>query len=186
MSHRLLAAVAVAGGLVVSAPAAFAQDEPMARHDATPAMHDVSAADLAWDDVEVAGFLPGMKIALIHGDPSVPDEQYTARFAFPDGYKFPPHWHSRAENATVLEGTVLLAMGKEFDYSKLTSYAPGDYLFIAAENAHYGQVMGRTVVQVHGIGPFDTIVVEGQGMSPFRIHPNRGEEGSFRGRPSRI
>ncbi len=166
MSHRLLAAAAVAGGLVVSAPAALAQDEPMARHDATPAMHDVSAADLAWDDVEVAGFLPGMKIALIHGDPSVPDEQYTARFAFPDGYKFPPHWHSRAENATVLEGTVLLAMGKEFDYSKLTSYAPGDYLFIAAENAHYGLVMGRTVVQVHGIGPFDILVVEGQGLSP--------------------
>ncbi len=166
MSHRLLAAAAVAVGLVVSATAAFAQDEPMARHDATPAMQDVAAADLAWDDVEVLGFPPGMKIALIHGDPSVADEPYTARFAFPDGSKFPPHWHSRAENTTVLEGTVLLAMGKKFDDSKLKSYAPGDYLFIAAENPHYGLVKGRTVVQVHGIGPFDTTVVEGQGMSP--------------------
>ncbi len=168
MSHRLLAAVAVAGGLAASAPAALAQDEPMklARPDAPPAMHDVAVADLAWDDLEVPGFLPGTKIAPVHGDPSVADEQYTARFAFPDGYKFPPHWHSRAENTTVLEGTVLLAMGKKFDDSKLTSYAPGDYLFIAAENAHYGLVMGRTVVQVHGIGPFDTTVVEGQGMSP--------------------
>ena len=166
MSHRLLAAVAVAGFLAASAPAALAQDEPMARHDATPAMHDVSAADLAWDDVEVAGFLPGMKIALIHGDPSVPDEQYTARFAFPDGYKFPPHWHPRAENLTVLEGTFLLAMGKKFDDSKLKSYVPGDYLFIVGENPHYGLVKGRTVVQAHGIGPFDILVVEGQGLSP--------------------
>ncbi len=166
MSHHLLAAAAGAGGLVVSAPAAFAQDEPMARHDATPAMHDVSAADLAWDDLEVPGFLPGMKIALIHGDPSVADEPYTLRFALPDGYKFPPHWHPRAENLTVLEGTFLLAMGKKFDDSKLKSYAPGDYLFIAGENPHYGLVKGRTVIQLHGIGPFDILVVEGQGLSP--------------------
>ncbi len=168
MSHRLLAAAAVAGGLVVSAPAAFAQDESMklAKPDVTPAMHDVAAADLAWDDLEVPGFLPGMKIALIHGDPSVADEPYTARFAFPDGYKFPPHWHPLAENVTVLEGTVLLAIGKKFDDSKLKSYAPGDYLFIAGENPHYGLVKGRTVVQAHGIGPFETIVVEGQGLSP--------------------
>ena len=81
MSHRLLAAVAVAAGLAASAPAALAQDESMklARPDVTPAMHDVAVADLVWDDLEVPGFLPGMKIALIHGDPSVADEQYTAR-----------------------------------------------------------------------------------------------------------
>ncbi len=166
MSHRGLAAAAGAGGLVVSAAAAFAQDEPMARHDATPAMHDVSAADLAWDDLDVPGFLPGMKIAPIHGDPSVADGPYTLRLALPDGYKFPPHWHPRAENLTVLEGTFLLAMGKKFDDSKLKSYAPGDYLFIAGENPHYGLVKGRTVLQAHGIGPFETIVVEGQGLSP--------------------
>jgi len=168
MSHRLLAAVAVAGGLAASAPAALAQDESMklARPDATPAMHDVAAADLAWGDLEVPGFLPGTKIAPIYGDPSVADEPYTLRLAFPDGYKFPPHWHPRAENVTVLEGTFLLAMGKKFDDSKLKSYAPGDYLFIAGENPHYGLVKGRTVVQLHGIGPFDILVVEGQGMSP--------------------
>ncbi|MCZ6824094.1 MAG: cupin domain-containing protein [Gemmatimonadetes bacterium] len=166
MSHHLLAAAAVAVGLVVSATAAFAQDEPMARHDATPAMHDVAEADLAWDDLDVPGFLPGMKIAPIHGDPSVADEQYTLRLALPDGYKFPPHWHPRAENLTVLEGTFLLAMGKKFDDSKLKSYVPGDYLFIAGESPHYGLVKGRTVLQLHGIGPFDILVVEGQGMSP--------------------
>ncbi len=166
MSHRLLGAAAVAGGLVVSAPAAFAQDEPMATHDATSAMHEVASADLAWDDLEVPGFLPGMKIAPMHGDPSIADEEYTLRLALPDGYKFPPHWHPRAENVTVIEGTFLLAMGKKFDDSKPKSYAPGDFLFIAGENPHYGSVKGRTVIQLHGIGPFDILVVEGQGMSP--------------------
>jgi len=168
MSHRFLAAIAVAGGIAASATAAFAQDEQMelARPDETPALHDVTAADLAWDNLEVPGFLPGMKIAPIHGDPSVVDEPFTFRVAFPDGYKFPPHWHPRAENVTVLEGTFLLAMGNELDDSKLKSYAPGDYLFIAAENPHYGLMKGPTVLQIHGIGPFEIIVVEGQGMSP--------------------
>lgn len=163
MSHRLISAVfAAALGLAVSAPVALAQEvEEMAM----PAMHDVAAADLAWGDIEVPGFLTGMKIAVIHGDPSVAGEPYTLRLLFPDGYKFPPHWHPQAENVTVLEGTFLLAMGREFDDSKLKTYAPGDYLFISAESPHFGGVKGRTVLQLHGLGPFEIVVVEGQEMS---------------------
>lgn len=162
MSYRLLAVVAaLALGLGISASPALAQTS-----EESPAMHDVAAAGLAFEDIEVPGFLPGMKIAPIHGDPSVADEPYTLRLLFPDGYAFPPHWHPRAENVTVLEGTFFLAMGEEFDDSKLKTYQPGDYLFIAAENAHYGKVQGRTVLQLHGIGPFDIMVVEGQGMTP--------------------
>ena len=134
--------------------------------DSAPmAMQDVAADDLTFEPIEVPGFLTGMKIAAVHGDPSVAGEAYTLRLAFPDGYKFPPHWHPMAENVTVLEGTFLLAMGEKFDDSKLTSYEPGDYLFIAAENPHFGGAKGRTVIQLHGTGPFSIEVVEGQGMS---------------------
>ena len=94
------------------------------------------------------------------------DQPYTIRLAFPDGYKFPPHWHPRAENVTVLEGTFRLAMGRTFDDSKLMTYGPGDFLFIAPENPHYGGAQGRTVIQLHGIGPFEIEVVEGQAMTP--------------------
>lgn len=128
------------------------------------AMHDVVADDLAFEPIEVPGFLSGMKIAAVHGDPSVAGELYALRLAFPDGYKFPPHWHPMAENVTVLEGTFLLAMGTSFDESQLRSYEPGDYLFIAAENPHFGVAKGRTVIQLHGMGPFEIEVVEGQGM----------------------
>lgn len=163
MSYRLVPVAAVALALLASAPVALAQEvEEMAM----PAMHDVAAADLTWEDIEVPGFLTGMKIAPIHGDPSVAGEPYTLRLLFPDGYKFPPHWHPRAENVTVLEGTFLLAMGREFDDSKLKTYAPGDYLFIPAESPHFGGAKGRTVLQLHGLGPFDIVVVEGQEMSP--------------------
>ena len=166
MSHSRFAAAVVTAGLFGLASAAFAQEESMAmaRPDATPAMHAVAAADLAYEAIEVPGFLSGMKIAPIHGDPAVADEPYTLRLWFPDGYKFPPHWHPRAENVTVLEGTLLLAMGEAFDKSNLKSYGPGDYLFIAAENPHYGGAKGDTVLQLHGIGPFEILVVEGQEM----------------------
>ena len=165
MSTRVLATAAVALGLAVTAQPTIAQEDAEAAYESA-AMRDVAADDLEWGDIEVPGFLPGMQIAPIHGDPSVADEPYVLRLSFPDGYAFPPHWHPRAENVTVLEGTFLLAMGREFDEEALETYEPGDYLFIDAENPHFGQVEGRTVVQLHGVGPFDISVVEGQEMTP--------------------
>ena len=164
MSRRLLSigSAAVATALAASAPAVLAQ-EPA---EITPAaMHEVAANELAWEDIEVPGFLSGMQIAPVHGDPSVADEPYALRLLLPDGYDFPPHFHPRDENVTVLEGTLLLAMGEEFDEAKLSTYAPGDYLYLPAENPHYGGAKGRTVLQLHGFGPFEITVVEGQEMS---------------------
>ncbi len=151
-------ATAIVGLSLLASPAAGQQGYSMG-------MHTVAKADLVWSDIEVPGFLPGVKLAGIHGDPAVADEPYTLRLIFPDGYKFPPHYHPRAENVTVLEGTLTLAMGRQFDESKLKSYGPGDYLFIEAENPHFGSAKGRTVIQLHGVGPFEILVVEGQGMT---------------------
>lgn len=161
MFDRRLFLAATAVLLTVAASPMLAQ-EPMA----DPAMHEVPAADVTFEAIEVPGFASGMKIAPIHGDPSVADEPYTLRLEFPDGYRFPPHFHPMAENVTVLEGTFRLAMGETFDEAALTTYEPGSYLFIDAENPHFGQVSGRTVVQLHGMGPFEITVVEGQEMSP--------------------
>ena len=132
---------------------------------AAPTMSAVAAADLTFGDAEVPGFLPGMQIATVYGDPSVPGEAYTLRLMLPDGYAFPPHWHPRAENVTVLEGEFHLAMGTAFDEDALQAYGPGDYLFIEGENPHFGRVTARTILQLHGIGPFDIQVVEGQEMT---------------------
>lgn len=165
MSHRVLATAAVALGLAVTTQPTVAQEEVEEGYESA-AMRDVAAAELEFNDIEVPGFLPGVQIAPVHGDPSVADQPYTLRLAFPDGYAFPPHWHPRAENVTVLEGTFRLAMGSEFDEGALDTYEPGDYLFIDAENPHFGQVEGRTVVQLHGVGPFEINVVEGQEMTP--------------------
>lgn len=152
----LLSAAAGLALAVVTAPAP-AQEKP--------AMQATAAADLQYEAIEVPGFVSGMQIAVLHGDPAKADAPYTLRLRFPDGYRFPPHWHPRAEHVTVLQGTFRLAMGRAFEAAKLETYRPGDYLYIRAENPHFGSVQGTTVVQLHGLGPFEIHVVEGQEMT---------------------
>jgi quercetin dioxygenase-like cupin family protein len=132
----------------------------MAQHAGSGAAFEVAAAaDLAWEPIQPPGFDPGMEIAVVRGDPAAQGEPYALRLRFPDGYRFPPHWHPVDENVTVLEGTFLLAMGERADEGRLRRYSAGDYLFIEGRHPHYGGASGRTVIQLHGLGPFDIIVV---------------------------
>jgi len=126
-----------------------------------PATHEfVAAEDLVFEDMDVPGFDPGMKIAVIHGDPTGAQGDYTIRLSFPDGYRFPPHWHPVPEHLTVVSGTFLLAMGETADESVLERYEPGDFLYIPAEDPHFGGAEGETVIQLHGPAPFEIILVE--------------------------
>lgn len=119
--------------------------------DANMAMSGGSS--LKWDDLKVTGFDPGAKIAVVHGDPSGTGD-YTIRLTFPDGYRFPVHWHPKAEHLTVVSGSFLLGMGTKADEKALKTYGPGDFLYLPAKNTHFGGAKGVTVVQLHGLGPF--------------------------------
>jgi ketosteroid isomerase-like protein/quercetin dioxygenase-like cupin family protein len=110
-------------------------------------------ASLKWDDLKVTGFDPGAKIAVVHGDPAGTGD-YTVRLTFPDGYRFPVHWHPKAEHLTVLSGSFLLGMGTKVDNTALKTYGPGDFLYLPAKNTHFGGAKGVTVIQLHGLGPF--------------------------------
>lgn len=152
MRYRTLAlAIIPALTLAMAAPVAAQHSESV--FSATP------AGELAWQPIEVPGFDSGMEIAVIRGDPAVAGEPYTLRLRFPDGYRFPPHWHPVAENVTVIEGTFLLAMGETAMEREHKQYRPGDYLYIEGKHPHFGGAIGRTVIQLHGSGPFDIIVV---------------------------
>jgi len=120
---------------------------------ATEEMRTVAAKAITWSDANVPGFAPGMKMAVIQGNPAEAGP-YTLRLSFPSGYRFPAHWHPMAENLTVLSGTFQLATGDRVDDSKLKVYAAGDYVFMPATMPHFGSVRGLTVVQLHGEGPF--------------------------------
>lgn len=154
MQHRALLAMGL-GAVLAAVPAAAQQADGMAGNAFVP----VANASLAWSPITPPGFDPGMEIAVVRGDPSVAGAPYVVRLRFPDGYRFPPHFHPVAENVTVLEGTFLLAMGEAADESLVKTYGPGDYLFIEAEHPHFGGATGRTAIQLHGPGPFGIIVV---------------------------
>src|SRR5437588_6913201 len=66
----------------------------------------MAASGLTWNDFPRPGFDPGMKLAVLHGDPGK-SGSYTIRLQLPAGYKFPLHWHPSAENLTVVSGTFL-------------------------------------------------------------------------------
>lgn len=123
-----------------------------------PKMEVHANSKLVWVDMNVPGFAPGMKMAAMVGDPSVADQVYTLRLKFPDGYRFPAHYHPKAENLTVLSGTFLLEMGPK-ESGAFTKYEPGDYLFIPPTMPHSGGATGETVIQLHGMGPFDIMLV---------------------------
>ncbi|MGQ0563159.1 MAG: cupin domain-containing protein [Gemmatimonadota bacterium] len=124
------------------------------------AMLDLPASALTWSPLEIPGFVPGIKLAVLSGDPGQAGEAYTLRLLFPAGYAFPGHWHPNAENLTVLSGKFMLGMGEKTDAAKLKTYKPGDYLMIPGEMAHFGKVQGETVIQLHGMGPFAVTVTE--------------------------
>ena len=145
--QRFGSATVLGAALAVAAPAGA--QAPAAMPDS---MRAVVAAALTWTDLSVPGFAPGTKMALVQGNPAA--GSYTLRLSFPDGYKFPAHWHPNAENITVLSGSFQLGMGGREDASSLKTYGPGDYLYIPGKMPHFGGARGITVVQLHGEGPF--------------------------------
>jgi quercetin dioxygenase-like cupin family protein len=95
----------------------------------------------------------GAKAAVLQGDPEKA-EPFTIRLSLPDGYQVPPHSHPADELVTVIEGTFQIGMGDKFDSSALTTLRAGAFLAMQPETRHFVQTQGRTVVQIHGIGPW--------------------------------
>ncbi len=124
---------------------------PVAMDASTMEMRD--NASLIWTDLVAPGFAPGVKRAVIHGDPSGTGD-YTLRLQFPDGYQVPVHWHPKGEHVTVLSGTFNYAMGNTRDVSRLRTYRPGDFIYMPGRTSHYATTRGVTTVQLHGMGPF--------------------------------
>src|SRR5688572_4638943 len=98
---------------------------------------------------------PGAQFAVLEGDRSKPGVSYTFRAKLPDGYGVPPHWHSMDENITVIQGTMRLGMGEKFDQAKLRDLPAGSYALLPKGQPHFNLYKGETIIQLHGIGPYD-------------------------------
>ena len=141
MKSRILLAALVALPLA-AAPKAKKQDAVM-----------ISAQEVKYGPVPPV--LPaGAQLGVLHGDPGKPGP-FTIRIKMPDGYRIAPHWHTNAEELTVLSGNFLLSMGDKYDESAAHSLTAGAYHFLPAKMHHAAAAKGETALEIHGMGPFD-------------------------------
>ncbi|MBW8907141.1 MAG: cupin domain-containing protein [Betaproteobacteria bacterium] len=109
--------------------------------------------DMKWGDVPPV--LPkGAKLAVLRGDPGKPGP-FTLRLNAPANYKIAPHWHSQAEDLTIISGALYLGMGDKMDTKAAHALKAGGFHYLPAKMHHYAFSKSPTVIQISGEGPFD-------------------------------
>ncbi len=112
----------------------------------------INAADLKWGDAPPV-FPKGAQVAVLHGNP-FGKEIFALRFKMPDGYRIRPHWHTQAEELTILSGIFILHMGDTMD-APAHNLEVGAYHFLPGKMHHAAEAKGEVVLELHGMGPFD-------------------------------
>ena len=117
----------------------------------------LTANDLRW-------FTPpyyndGRQRAHLFGD-STHGGAWIDRVKIPSGARVLAHTHPRDELATVIEGTWYVGEGAKFDAAKLKSYPAGSFVVIPANVPHFVEAKGAVVVQLTGIGKWQTDYLE--------------------------
>jgi len=95
----------------------------------------------------------GAKMAVLEGDPTK-EGPFVVRFQFPDGYHVPPHTHPKTERVTVISGTLALATGAALDRASARKLPAGSFGYWPAGMKHTAWSEGDTVIQLHGVGPW--------------------------------
>ena len=116
----------------------------------TPGHAMFAPQDLKWAPV---ASLPGTQIAVLEG-PLNENVPFTFRLKLPAGYKIPAHWHPAIEHVTVISGTFYLGMGDKLDTAKTHALPAGSVAIMQPKTPHFVWVKDETIVQVHGIGPW--------------------------------
>lgn len=148
MRYLLIAALALGAGTA-------AAQEP--RSEDVSHVIVLPPGEILWSDAP-AVLPPGAKAAVLEGDPAAAGP-FTLRLSMPDGYRIPPHYHPAVEHVTVMEGTLKVGMGERFDASAMTQLPTGTFAAIQPGMRHFAEAQGETVIQLHGIGPWNLVYV---------------------------
>jgi uncharacterized protein DUF4437 len=127
---------AYAAGLSFAAFANEAKDTKAAKAEAV----FLTPSDLKWGEAPPA--LPkGAQVAVLHGNPFAKGF-FATRLKLPDGSKIAPHWHTTAENLTIISGTLVLHMGDTMD-SPAHSLEAAAYHYLPAKMHHAAKRRAR-------------------------------------------
>ena len=89
----------------------------------------------------------------LEGDPTK-EGPFVVRFLFPDGYHVAPHTHPKTERVTVISGVLHLATGEALDRNSAKGLPAGSFGFWPAGMKHTAWSEGETIIQLHGVGPW--------------------------------
>jgi hypothetical protein len=120
-----------------------------------PAGHPIAgyvAQDMKWMDAPAG--LQGAQMVVLQGDPTKAGP-FTIRLKFPAGYKMPVNWHDSDQNLTVISGLLYIGIGPTFDQSNMKEIGASSFAVIPAKMKHTEWCDTETIVQVHGIGPWN-------------------------------
>ena len=130
----------------------FTQARLSAEETQSADMHLYPPTAIEWK-AGPAAIPAGAKMAVLEGDPTK-EGPFLVRFQFPDGYHIPPHTHPKTERVTVISGTLYLAMGEALDRASAKELPAGSFGYWPAGMKHTAWSGGNTVIQLHGIGPW--------------------------------
>jgi quercetin dioxygenase-like cupin family protein len=156
--------------LIASAAAGWFTLAPAQQARAVPSNHEtmLKPTEMKWGPAS-AKLPPGAQMAVLDGAPAKPGAPFTIRVKVPDGYSVPPHTHPTDEHLTVIQGTILLGMGETFDRARLRELPAGSYSKLPMGKPHFNLYKGETIIQLHGIGPYDIVYVNpASGRLPTR------------------
>jgi hypothetical protein len=105
-----------------------------------------------------SSLLPGAKMAVLEGDPAK-EGFFTMRLRLPDGYRVFPHWHTRTERLTIIQGIVNLGTGDHFDAGATQPLSAGTYSSMPPKMTHFAWMKGETILQLSSIGPWAVVYV---------------------------
>jgi hypothetical protein len=105
-------------------------------------------------------FSPGQWVEKVWGDPDKPGAVFVIRIHNDAGYVVLPHTHPIDENITIVQGSWSLGMGNRFNRSALEPMELGTFGSVPKKMAHFAWSKTETIVQVHGIGPFSSELVD--------------------------
>lgn len=120
-------------------------------HAQDPAPHHV---------VPLRTFSAGQWVEKVPGDFSKPGDLFAFRIHQDAGYITRPHDHPIDEHITVVKGTWSLGMGRRFNQAALVVMETGTYAMATKQMVHFAWSKTETILQIHGIEPFTSTVVE--------------------------
>ena len=107
-------------------------------------------ADLKWNESPA---YPGLKNAVLHGDPSKPGP-YAVRNKFSPNTFSRPHFHPNDRYILVLSGTWWVGTGDKFDPASTTPMPTGSFVVHYGGKVHYdGAKDGEVELLIYGDGP---------------------------------